>query len=95
MVKLNKVARNTKIKANKIVTYSLCFFGGFFGSVSVYLGYDVETLRSRSWYSLLHPRDLTHASAQHCTLCKFNCGNCGKSVEGSLEIKLENKYIVH
>ncbi|XP_016108296.1 neuronal PAS domain-containing protein 4-like [Sinocyclocheilus grahami] len=34
-------------------------------SVSVYLGYDIETLRSRSWYSLIHPRDLSHASAQH------------------------------
>ncbi|KAL7844334.1 hypothetical protein SRHO_G00228730 [Serrasalmus rhombeus] len=38
--------------------------------VSVYLGYDVDTLRSRSWYSLLHPRDLSHASAQHCTLLR-------------------------
>uniref|UniRef100_A0A4W5MR70 Neuronal PAS domain protein 4 n=1 Tax=Hucho hucho TaxID=62062 RepID=A0A4W5MR70_9TELE len=39
-------------------------------SVSVYLGYDVEFLRSRSWYSLVHPRDLSHASAQHCLLCE-------------------------
>ncbi|XP_022531783.2 neuronal PAS domain-containing protein 4B isoform X1 [Astyanax mexicanus] len=38
--------------------------------VSVYLGYDVDTLRSRSWYSLVHPRDLSHASAQHCTLLR-------------------------
>ncbi|KAJ8342291.1 hypothetical protein SKAU_G00322190 [Synaphobranchus kaupii] len=37
-------------------------------SVRVYLGYDVEALRSRSWYSLLHPQDLPHASAQHCSL---------------------------
>ncbi|XP_026108027.1 neuronal PAS domain-containing protein 4B-like [Carassius auratus] len=37
-------------------------------SVSVYLGYDIETLRSCSWYSLIHPRDLSHASAQHCAL---------------------------
>ncbi|KAJ8266189.1 hypothetical protein GJAV_G00126960 [Gymnothorax javanicus] len=37
-------------------------------SVSMYLGYDVEVLRSRSWYSLLHPQDLPHASAQHCSL---------------------------
>ncbi|XP_046876855.1 neuronal PAS domain-containing protein 4B-like [Hypomesus transpacificus] len=37
-------------------------------SVTVYLGYDVEALRSRSWYSLLHPRDLSHASTQHCAL---------------------------
>lgn len=43
----------------------------FHDSVSVYLGYDVDTLRSRSWYSLLHPRDLSHASAQHCALCEF------------------------
>lgn len=43
----------------------------FLGSVSVYLGYDVDTLRSRSWYSLLHPRDLSHASVQHCALCEF------------------------
>ncbi|XP_076149137.1 neuronal PAS domain-containing protein 4A [Alosa pseudoharengus] len=39
-------------------------------SVSDYLGLDVETLRSRSWYSLLHPQDLTHASAQHCSLLR-------------------------
>ncbi|XP_018592504.2 neuronal PAS domain-containing protein 4A [Scleropages formosus] len=37
-------------------------------SVNVYLGFDVATLRSRSWYSLLHPEDLSHASAQHCHL---------------------------
>ncbi|XP_062855862.1 neuronal PAS domain-containing protein 4A [Trichomycterus rosablanca] len=39
-------------------------------SVNVYLGMDVETLRSRSWYSLLHPQDLTHASAQHRNLLR-------------------------
>ncbi|XP_041948534.1 neuronal PAS domain-containing protein 4B [Alosa sapidissima] len=39
-------------------------------SISVYLGYEVEELRSRSWYSLLHPRDLPHASAKHCTLLR-------------------------
>ncbi|XP_066502717.1 neuronal PAS domain-containing protein 4B [Hoplias malabaricus] len=43
-------------------------------SVSVYLGYDVEALRSRSWYSLLHPRDLSHASAQHCSLLREGGG---------------------
>ncbi|XP_051956705.1 neuronal PAS domain-containing protein 4B-like [Xyrauchen texanus] len=37
-------------------------------SVSIYLGYGIEILRSRSWYSLIHPRDLSHASAQHCAL---------------------------
>ncbi|XP_073727353.1 neuronal PAS domain-containing protein 4B isoform X1 [Misgurnus anguillicaudatus] len=37
-------------------------------SISIYLGYDIETLRCRSWYSLIHPRDLSHASAQHCAL---------------------------
>uniref|UniRef100_A0A665XDJ9 Neuronal PAS domain protein 4a n=1 Tax=Echeneis naucrates TaxID=173247 RepID=A0A665XDJ9_ECHNA len=39
-------------------------------SVSAYLGFDVTALRSRSWYSLLHPQDLSHASAQHRSLCK-------------------------
>ncbi|KAJ8015670.1 hypothetical protein DPEC_G00028520 [Dallia pectoralis] len=39
-------------------------------SVSIYLGLDVDALRSRSWYSLLHPQDLTHVSAQHCSLLK-------------------------
>ncbi|KAL0974164.1 hypothetical protein UPYG_G00216470 [Umbra pygmaea] len=39
-------------------------------SVSTYLGLDVSALRSRSWYSLLHPQDLTHASAQHCSLLR-------------------------
>ncbi|KAJ8281884.1 hypothetical protein COCON_G00044030 [Conger conger] len=39
-------------------------------SVSVYLGFDVAALRSRSWYSLLHPQDLSHASAQHCSLLR-------------------------
>lgn len=47
----------------------LYFF--LFNSVSVYLGYEIETLRSRSWYSLIHPRDLSHASAQHCALCEY------------------------
>ncbi|KAM9835259.1 neuronal PAS domain-containing protein 4A [Syngnathus typhle] len=37
-------------------------------SVHTYLGYDVATLRSRSWYGLLHPNDLAHASAQHRSL---------------------------
>lgn len=48
---------------------NLCF--SLSDSVSVYLGYDIETLRSRSWYSLIHPRDLSHASAQHCALCEY------------------------
>ncbi|XP_077589542.1 neuronal PAS domain-containing protein 4A [Stigmatopora nigra] len=39
-------------------------------SVRSYLGYDVAELRSRSWYSLLHPHDLTHASAQHRALLR-------------------------
>lgn len=39
-------------------------------SVSAYLGFDVTALSSRSWYSLLHPQDLSHASAQHRSLCK-------------------------
>ncbi|XP_075995943.1 neuronal PAS domain-containing protein 4A [Genypterus blacodes] len=39
-------------------------------SVSAYLGFDVTALRARSWYGLLHPQDLSHASAQHCSLLR-------------------------
>ncbi|XP_078117539.1 neuronal PAS domain-containing protein 4A [Sander vitreus] len=39
-------------------------------SVSAYLGFDVTALRSCSWYSLLHPQDLSHASAQHRSLLR-------------------------
>ncbi|KAF6726609.1 Neuronal PAS domain-containing protein 4 [Oryzias melastigma] len=39
-------------------------------SVSTFLGFDVAELRSRSWYSLLHPQDLSHASAQHRSLLR-------------------------
>ncbi|XP_054648936.1 neuronal PAS domain-containing protein 4A [Dunckerocampus dactyliophorus] len=39
-------------------------------SVSSYLGFDVAALRSCSWYSLLHPQDLSHASAQHRSLLR-------------------------
>ncbi|XP_042274046.1 neuronal PAS domain-containing protein 4A [Thunnus maccoyii] len=39
-------------------------------SVSSYLGFDVTALRSCSWYSLLHPQDLSHASAQHRSLLR-------------------------
>ncbi|KAM4621430.1 neuronal PAS domain-containing protein 4A [Polymixia lowei] len=39
-------------------------------SVSAYLGFDVAALRSRSWYSLLHPQDLSHASTQHRNLLR-------------------------
>jgi len=39
-------------------------------SVNVYLGLNVEILQSQSWYSFLHPQDLSHASAQHRNLCE-------------------------
>ncbi|XP_061541972.1 neuronal PAS domain-containing protein 4A [Phycodurus eques] len=39
-------------------------------TVHSYLGYDVATLCSCSWYSLLHPHDLSHASAQHRSLLR-------------------------
>ncbi|KAA0709337.1 Neuronal PAS domain-containing protein 4A [Triplophysa tibetana] len=39
-------------------------------SVNDYLGMNVETLRAQSWYSFLHPQDLSHASAQHCSLLR-------------------------
>ncbi|XP_029020682.1 neuronal PAS domain-containing protein 4A [Betta splendens] len=39
-------------------------------SVNTYLGFDATALRSRSWYSLLHPQDLSHASSQHRSLLR-------------------------
>ncbi|KAM9375634.1 neuronal PAS domain-containing protein 4A [Pholidichthys leucotaenia] len=39
-------------------------------SVTAYLGFDVAALSARSWYSLLHPQDLSHASAQHRSLLR-------------------------
>ncbi|XP_068182364.1 neuronal PAS domain-containing protein 4A [Antennarius striatus] len=39
-------------------------------SVTAYLGFAVTDLRSRSWYSLLHPQDLSHASSQHRSLLR-------------------------
>ncbi|KAK1904184.1 Neuronal PAS domain containing protein 4A [Dissostichus eleginoides] len=39
-------------------------------SVSAFLGFDVTDLRSCSWYSLIHPQDLSHASAQHRSLLR-------------------------
>ncbi|XP_034037499.1 neuronal PAS domain-containing protein 4A [Thalassophryne amazonica] len=39
-------------------------------SVTAFLGFDVTALRSRSWYSLLHPHDLSHACAQHRSLLR-------------------------
>lgn len=57
MIRLNKSPPNT---SPPTLSYS----------VSAYLGFDVTALRSCSWYSLLHPQDLSHASAQHRSLCK-------------------------
>ncbi|XP_067877618.1 neuronal PAS domain-containing protein 4-like [Heterodontus francisci] len=34
-------------------------------SVGYYLGYQKTELIGKSWYNLLHPQDLSHASAQH------------------------------
>lgn len=51
------------------MSYALCFT--FIDSVNVYLAMNVETLRAQSWYSFLHPQDLSHASAQHCSLCEY------------------------
>ncbi|XP_077435039.1 neuronal PAS domain-containing protein 4A isoform X2 [Vanacampus margaritifer] len=39
-------------------------------SMRAYLGYDVATLHSRSWYELIHPHDLAHACAQHRSLLR-------------------------
>ncbi|KAJ7996790.1 hypothetical protein DPEC_G00240680 [Dallia pectoralis] len=53
-------------------------------SVSLYLGYDVKSLRSRSWYSLIHPRDLSHAYQQHHVLLS---GGGERQVEVVLQVE--------
>ncbi|XP_010898858.2 neuronal PAS domain-containing protein 4B-like [Esox lucius] len=53
-------------------------------SVCLYLGYDVKSLRSRSWYSLIHPRDLSHACEQHQVLLS---GGGERKVEVVLQVE--------
>ncbi|XP_056625952.1 neuronal PAS domain-containing protein 4A [Triplophysa dalaica] len=54
-------------------------------SVNVYLGMNVETLRAQSWYSFLHPQDLSHASAQHCSLLRE-----GGEGRAEMVVRIEN-----
>ncbi|CAL8300171.1 unnamed protein product [Merluccius merluccius] len=44
------------------------------GSVFHYLGYTVEEMSSRSWYSLLHPEDLQRTADAHKSLVQTNEG---------------------
>ncbi|XP_069501018.1 neuronal PAS domain-containing protein 4 isoform X2 [Ambystoma mexicanum] len=37
-------------------------------SVMLHLGFEKRELVCKSWYNLMHPEDLSHASAQHCRL---------------------------
>jgi hypothetical protein len=39
-------------------------------SILIYLGFERNELLCKSWYGLLHPEDLAHASAQHYRLCE-------------------------
>lgn len=39
-------------------------------SVLIYLGFERSELLCKSWYGLLHPEDLAHASSQHYRLCE-------------------------
>ncbi|KAK6477700.1 neuronal PAS domain-containing protein 4 isoform X1 [Huso huso] len=45
-------------------------------SVSIYLGYEKSSLLCKSWYRLVHPQDLSHASAKH--YCLLNEANDAK-----------------
>ncbi|XP_041099320.1 neuronal PAS domain-containing protein 4A isoform X2 [Polyodon spathula] len=45
-------------------------------SISIYLGYEKSSLLRKSWYSLVHPQDLSHASAKH--YCLLNEANDAK-----------------
>ncbi|KAJ3610550.1 hypothetical protein NHX12_022642 [Muraenolepis orangiensis] len=49
-------------------------FAGVSDSVFYYLGYTVEEMSSRSWYSLLHPDDLQRTAGAHKSLVQANEG---------------------
>lgn len=47
-----------------------CIFSPY-SSVIFHLGFEKSELFCKSWYGLIHPEDLSHASAQHYRLCEF------------------------
>ncbi|XP_043542542.1 neuronal PAS domain-containing protein 4-like, partial [Chiloscyllium plagiosum] len=55
-------------------------------SVGYYLGYRETELIGTSWYNLLHPHDLSHASAQH---YRFLSG--GSEVRVEMIVRLQSK----
>ncbi|CAM4597474.1 unnamed protein product [Caretta caretta] len=55
-------------------------------SVIFHLGFEKSELLCRSWYSLMHPEDLSHASAQHCRLL----GNAGEP-QVEMVVRLQTK----
>ncbi|XP_041037925.1 neuronal PAS domain-containing protein 4-like [Carcharodon carcharias] len=56
-------------------------------SVGYYLGYQKTELIGKSWYNLLHPQDLTHASAQH---YRFLSGGSEARVEMIVRLQSKN-----
>ncbi|XP_067831869.1 neuronal PAS domain-containing protein 4-like [Heptranchias perlo] len=55
-------------------------------SVRYYLGYQKNELVSKSWYNLLHPQDLSHASTQHYRLLSG-----GSEARVELIVRLQSK----
>ncbi|XP_003774131.1 neuronal PAS domain-containing protein 4 [Sarcophilus harrisii] len=55
-------------------------------SVLVYLGFERSELVCKSWYGLLHPEDLAHASAQHYRLLAD-----GGDVQAEMVVRLQAK----
>ncbi|XP_078064552.1 neuronal PAS domain-containing protein 4-like, partial [Mustelus asterias] len=56
-------------------------------SVSYYLGYQKTELIGKSWYNLLHPQDLSHASTQH---CRFLSGGSEARVEMTVRLQCKD-----
>ncbi|KAK6489206.1 neuronal PAS domain-containing protein 4-like [Huso huso] len=56
-------------------------------SIFYHLGFSTEEMTGRSWYSLLHPDDLSFASAKHKLLLKGDEGRCHVEMVVRLQCK--------
>lgn len=63
----------------------------FFSSVSYFLGYSAEEMTGRSWYSLVHPEDLSLSADSHRSLSKCTI-HCRKTYFTLIEY-LENSLL--
>ncbi|XP_010634194.1 neuronal PAS domain-containing protein 4 isoform X1 [Fukomys damarensis] len=56
-------------------------------SVLIYLGFERSELLCKSWYGLLHPEDLAHASAQHYRLLAES-----GDIQAEMVVRLQSKH---